>query len=103
MTSQARKPRTDLSKVPTNALLKEIERRSSKEYLRRVAERSDFCGGKEMATEEGSGQALRIEPDPKKWCGKLLAYSRGNEIECNLTQGHSGQHRHIYEYKLEEK
>jgi len=32
-----RKAKTDLSRVPTNALWKELERRASKEYLRRVA------------------------------------------------------------------
>jgi hypothetical protein len=31
-----RKPKTDLRCVPTNALLKELERRGSNEYQRRV-------------------------------------------------------------------
>lgn len=37
------------------------------------------------------------EPNLSKWCGALLAYARGNEVECNLPKGHAGNHKHVLE------
>jgi hypothetical protein len=44
----------------------------------------------------------QMEPDPKKWCGVLLAFAcyRG-EIECNLPKGHPGRHEHVWETEIE--
>ena len=46
---------------------------------------------------EGLMDENKMEPDPKKWCGALLAYHLGHEVECNLPKGHQGAHRHVME------
>lgn len=37
----------------------------------------------------------QAEPNPAKWCGKLLAFRWNLEVECNLTKGHEGDCKHI--------
>ncbi len=42
--------------------------------------------------------APSAESDPRKWCGALLGHVRGEEIECNLSKNHEGEHDHIFRH-----
>lgn len=55
-----------------------------------------FCKGRPGLL-ANSTLPLLAESDARQWCGALLAYARGAEIECNLTRGHGGKCQHIYE------
>lgn len=67
--------------------------------LRDAGNLESDVAGKSIAGASGpscvSTLPLLAELDMTKWCAALLAYSRGQEVECNLTRGHVGAHQHV--------
>ena len=50
------RPKTDLRRVPTNALWKELERRESREYSRRVSREYKLIAEQRRATQDPEGR-----------------------------------------------
>lgn len=75
------------------------ENHTSEEHFARV--RQGIAAAKAQGIFKTGGRRSALskqrsaEPDISKWCGTLLAYGRGCEVECNLKRGHSGKCEHV--------